>query len=172
MTLLEEIDEGELSTSSRVLRTVVPGYDYRSQEQLKRTDETLREKLRQDLTQALRQLDDVHDRLYDADRTSMLERVTGLRDEFETMRRRVETGSSGGGAVRNVAVADESELVALIEYDAKLVDTSEALVDHTAVLADQTEDADLVDLIAQCERAISEFDRAFRERQDRLNGIR
>lgn len=172
MGLLDDINDEQLATGSELLRTVVPGYDYRSHEQLRQTTDKLREKLRRDLTQALRRLDAVHDRLYDAGRRTEAERVTTLKNEFETMRRRVDTGQSGGGSIRNVAFNDENTLLTLIEYDATLVTTSETLVDQTGAMADPTAEDDIDDQLAECERTISEFERAFRERRDRLSGLR
>lgn len=172
MGLLDEIDDGAVSANSLRLRAVVPGYDYRSQESFKETDEQLRTKLRRDLTEVKQRLDEVHDDLYDSDRRAEMEAVASVRDSVETIQRRVEAGQSGGGGVRDLVVDDESHLVALIEYDATLVEQSETLVEEGLELVEKGDDADLRSAVEAYEREVQEFRRAFRSRRDYLDGLR
>jgi hypothetical protein len=172
MGFLEEIDDGQLSTSSRLLRRIMPRYDYRSHERLKETDEKLRKKLLRDLTQTIHRLEGLHDRLYDEDRRAEANRVTGLRDRLETMRRRVRTARSGGGATRDLVVEVESDLLALVEYDATLIEASEELAAHAAEPNLGEGEGTLTDWFAECNEAIDEFERAWQNRRDRLDGLK
>jgi hypothetical protein len=170
MGLLDDIDDGEVSANSRLLRTAVPGYDYRSQESFESTDERLRAKVRRDLTEAKRVLDEVHDALYDAGRRAETERVASIRETAETVQRRIETSRTGGGAARHLVVEDEAALVPLIEHDATLVERSEALVDRVNGLA--VDAPNLEDDLTACEQAVRELRNAFRSRRDHLDGLR
>ncbi|MFB6151293.1 MAG: hypothetical protein ABEJ40_05750 [Haloarculaceae archaeon] len=84
MSLLDDVDEGKLSTNSALLKRVVPGYDYRTHEARAATDRAIREKLERDLDDAKRALDDASDRLYEAgeDAVAALERSFAGRQDY------------------------------------------------------------------------------------------
>jgi hypothetical protein len=170
MGLLDDIDDEEISANSRLLRTVVPGYDYRSQKSFEATDERLRTKVRRDLIEAKQLLDGVHDGLYDAGRRDEMEQVASVRESIETVQRHVETAQSGGGGARHLVVEDESHIPDLIEHDATLVERSEALVERLEGLS--IDSSNLTSELTACEQDARELRGAIRSRRDYLDGLR
>ena len=120
MSLLDDIEAGELSTNSRLLRKAVPGYDYRIRGERADTDREVREVVVRELTNAKRGLDDVSDELFRADRREEVATVDSLKNAILQLERRVKTGSPGP-LIQSVSDAGESEIIELIEFDAQLV---------------------------------------------------
>lgn len=170
MGLLDEIQDGELEASSR-LEVLIPGYDYRSQESFRETDEKLRQKFRDDLSRALTRLDDASDKLYREERTDEVERLSSLRDTVERQRRRIGTGQTGGGATRGLTQRSEADLLSLVEYDASLLEASEQVAEQSETLLEAVHESGAKAEFAECEQAIREFERTFDQRRDHLNGL-
>jgi len=173
MTLLDDIDDGDLSANSSVLGRFMPGYDYRSRETTAETDRTVRRKVDRDLGEVTKTLDDVSDRLYRRDDRDLVEALDRLESDVERLRTRVTSASSGGGTVRNLAVEDEEALVALVEYDASLVAGVEDLLDRADEIRAAVEDGRPVEpLVTDCETAVDDLDRTFTRRQDYMEGLK
>ena len=170
MGLLDDIDDEEISANSQLLRKVVPGYDYRSQESFEATDKRLRTKVRRDLIEAKQLLDEVHDGLYDAGRWDEIEQITSVRETIETVQRRVEVAHSGGGGARHLVVENQANVIGLIEHDATLVKRSEALVEQIKALA--VDSPDLASEVTACKREARELRDAIQSRRDYLDGLR
>lgn len=173
MTLLEDIDDGDLSANSSVLRRFLPGYDYRSRETTAETDRTVRRKIDRDLGEVTKTLDDVSDRLYRREERDLVEALGRLESDVERLRSRVTSAASGGGTVRNLAVENEEALVALVEYDASLVAGVEDLLDRADEIRAAVDDGRPVEpLVTDCEAAVDDLDRTFTQRQDYMEGLK
>lgn len=173
MTLLDDIDDDELAVDSWNLRRIVPGYDYRVRETGVETDRQVREKIRRDLRTAASTLDDATDALYRRGERDRIERVDEVQADVERVRQRVTTAPSGGGATRDLAVDEQEALVALVEYDATLVETAERVVDCADRIRSAVDgDGSVATRLSECDAAVTDLDRAFTQRQEHMDGLR
>lgn len=172
MTLLDDIDDGDISANSSVLRRFLPGYDYRSREATAETDRTVRRKVERDLGEVSRILGDVSDVLYRRDERDLVEAVDRLDADVGRLRSRATAASSGGGSVRDLTVEDEEALVALVEYDASLVAGVDDLLDHADEIRSAVDGGRSVEaLVREGETTVEELDRTFTRRQDYMEGL-
>ncbi|MFB6184291.1 MAG: hypothetical protein ABEI96_07025 [Haloarculaceae archaeon] len=173
MGLLDDIDDDALSANSAVLRRTIPGYDYRSRDAWSETDRTLREKLERDLGAARGVLKDASDACYDDDRRDDVAAIGDLTDDVETFARRVENAGGDGGGLREFSADEESDLVAVVEHDATLVEDGEDLVTRAEkVRAAARTGAPITDELHACRSLFEDVERAFDRRQDYLHGLK
>jgi len=173
MTLLDDIEGDTLSANSAVLRRTVPGYDYRTRDTLATTDQKIRDKIDRDLGSAKQLVDDAADRLYRQDRRESVDDLDRVKAEIERLRRRVTTAPGGGGAVRDLAVDEDEALVALVEYDASLLEGVEAIVEHGQDLKSAVQKQEPINpYLDACETAITRLHSEFTKRQDQMNGLK
>jgi len=173
MALLNDIDDDALSTNSTLLRRIVPGYDYRSQEAWSETDRKIREKLERDLDRAMDTLEDASEACYDDDRRDDIGAIADLTDDVETFVRRLSNARTGGGGLRQLTVADESDLIAVIEQDANLVaDTEELVTRAEGVRAAARAGVPITDELHACRSLFEDVERTFGRRQDYLQGLK
>lgn len=173
MTLLDDIDDGNLSANSSVLRRFLPGYDYRSREATAETDRTVRRKIDRDLKEVTKTLTDLSDRLYRRDERDLVETVERLEADVERLRRRVTAAAAGGGTVRDFAVENEEALVALVEYDASLVEGVADLLDRAEDIRAAVDGGQPVKpLVTESAAAVDALDRTFTQRQDYMEGLK
>ncbi|WP_436908537.1 hypothetical protein [Halosimplex marinum] len=173
MTLLDDIDDGDLSAKAALLRETVPGYDYRVREASVETDRKLRDKIRRDLGETKGSLDDVSERLYRRGERDLVAAVDDLKADVERVRQRAATAPTGGGSVRDLAVEEEESLVALVEHDASLVAELERVDDATDDLRAEVAEAGgaVASRLRECEAAVADLDRAFTRRRDHMEGL-
>jgi len=172
MTLLDDIDD-ELAVDSWNLRRIVPGYDYRTRDSGVETDRQIREKLGRDLRTAASTLDDVSDVLYRRGERDRIERVDELHADVERVRQRITTAPAGGGSTRDLAVDEQEALVALVEYDAKLVEGVQEVLDGADRIREAVDADEAVEPhVRECGAAVDDLDRAFTGRQEHMDGLR
>jgi hypothetical protein len=172
MTLLDDIDD-ELAVDSWNLRRIVPGYDYRTRDSGVETDRQIREKLGRDLRTAASTLDDVSDVLYRRGERDRIERVDELHADVERVRQRITTAPAGGGSTRDLAVDEQEALVVLVEYDAKLVEGVQEVLDGADRIREAVDADEVIEPhVRECGAAVDDLDRAFTGRQEHMDGLR
>lgn len=173
MALLDDINDDALSANSALLRRVVPGYDYRSQEAWSETDGKIREKLERDLDRTRDVLEDASDACYGDDRRDDIAAIADLTDDMKTFTRRLRNAQLGGGRLREFTVDDESSLLAIIEHDASLVaDTEELGTRAEQIRAAARAGMPITDELHACRSLFEDIERTFGRRRDHLQGLK
>lgn len=165
MSLLEQIDEDDYSASSRVLRSVIPGYDYRKREKRATTDRRVREAIRTEINDVEERLDDCRRELFEQDED--LERVAKLNRRISTFAESVEAAPSGGGFLNGESAPDDEAMVSLVKQDAKVIDALEKLQDRLDAMYEAKDD-DMIDTVREQFRTVKE---TFSEREKILKRL-
>lgn len=173
MGLLEDIDEDRLDTSPKLLRATIPGYDYRKKDSRRETDRALREKIRTDLTQIQRRLDDIQDILHRQDQDEPLTDVADLKDQISHLKDSIEASGSGGGILTGLTDAGENDYIDLIEHDAALINAIEDTTDETEMLFKRITDGleDPGPRLQQLRADLRDLEDRIDKRQDFLTGL-
>ena len=171
MGILDELDEGDLTASSRLLRKAVPAYDYRTREARASTDREIRDAISRRLDAARRHAEDATNTLYRDGHRDAVKAMDDLSAAIEILQRRVRAASPGGGAAGGLAGLSEE---ALVEHDAALVKDADDVIEATAELADlafagEAEEAGCRAREARCR--VRELDRGFTDRRDHLVSV-
>lgn len=165
MSLLEKIDEDDYDTSSRVLKAVIPGYDYRKREKRARTDRRVREAIRTEIKDVEELVDDCRRRLYEDD--DDVGPLSKLDRRISTFAETVEAAPSGGGFLNGDSAPDEAAMVDLVKQDAKVIDAIEDLQDKLETIYDKN-DGDMIDKAREAFRTVKD---TFNEREKILKRL-
>jgi hypothetical protein len=173
MGLLDEIEAGELGASSKTLRKVIPGYDYRQKKQRSETDQKLREKINREVQNARSNLDSISDMAYDDGKRDVVEDISGVNDSLLRLESKVET-SPGGGLLGGISSASEEDMIRLVEKDARLIKDAEALSEATdrleeAVIEGKT--GEIKKRLRELRKTTDDIEREFEDRKDVLEGL-
>jgi len=173
MGLLEDIDTDRFDASPKLLRAILPGYDYRTKDKRRETDRELRERLRTDLTQVQRRLDDIHDILHRQDRDRPLTDVSDLTDQISHLKDRIEASESGGGILTGLSDASDEDYIALIEHDAALLRVIENTTEEAEMLFKQITDglADPGPRLQELRTDLRDLEDRISRRRDFLTGL-
>lgn len=165
MSLLEKIDDDDYSASSRVLRSVIPGYDYRKREKRADTDRRVRDAIRTEISDAEKRLDDCRRELFEHDEE--LGKVAKLNRRLSTFAENVESAPGGGGFLNGDSSPDDEAMVELVKQDAKVIDALKDLQDRLDTMYEKKD----ADILSNVRKQLREVEDRFSEREKILKRL-
>ena len=173
MGLLERANAGKIDSKSKVLRKVVPGYDYRTKQKRSETDQKIRDKVERECQKALEALDNLSSELHRSDNDDeALERVNDVKKKVRSAEREAMNSASGGGFLSNVENTKDENLTELIEYDAKIVEASGELAEKASKVSERPVKAKNVDKeLREVRDQAQQIKNSLKDRKDFLKGL-
>ena len=161
-------------SANKILGSVIPGYDYRAKKSRLNTDRSLRDKLARELEKSHQTLEEIGSLAYNDGRRDVLPHIKDAQAVIDLLKNKIENASYGLSPFFKQEKVDDSNIINMIEFDAKLLDDLLIITDATDLIYDNILDGKSSDVILQIrklKRNVDKVSNNFKDRGDFLINI-
>ena len=172
-TPLQRVQESDKLLEKIML--VVPGFSgYKKREQRRDADKIIRDFLHSKLQEARNDLQDVYRAASEGEHSDDLKRIDHLMATFDRVSEKVNHASYGYHGFFDAIKIEEADLDRMITFDTQLVDGAKGVAERVKGVKGQVE-AEVFDALGadvrELRKTIEEFERAFDQRKDVIDGV-
>lgn len=158
-------------TADKILGAVIPGYDYRSKKNRLNTDFSVRNKLSRELEKSHQTLTEIGSLAYNDGRRDVLPHIDSTKEAIDLLKNKIENASYGLSPFFEQEKVEASNLIHLIEFDAKLLDDLFLITGATDLIYDNIlngKSSDVILQISKLKRNVAKISNTFKDRDDFL----
>lgn len=162
------------STGSKILKSIVPGYDYRAKKDRLNTDYAVRNKLTRELDKSYDTLKEIGSLAYNDGCRDILQHITAAEGSIDLFKNKIENAAYGLSPFFKQEHVGDANIIKLIEFDANLVDELSVVTNATDLIYDNVLEGKTSDITIQMRKLKRDVDRMsnkFKDREDFLMNI-